>query len=251
VKHVVVVEDEAGIALPVCDRLAREGFRVTHADDGRKGLAAAAADGVDIVLLDLMLPAKSGTDVLAALRAAGRRVPVIVLTAKTAERDRVDHLRAGADDYVTKPFSLDELVARVHAVLRRAGADAPKSVELSAGCAVDLDGHTVTRGGRVERLSATEAGILRCLLRRAGRATTRAQILDEVWGRYAAVTDRTIDFHVKNLRRKIEDDAENPLLLVTDHGVGYRLTRGPASPDSGCAVSRISQPPHNGAPPRP
>jgi len=234
-RHLVVVEDEPAIALPLCDRLTREGFRVTHAVDGKAGLDAASADGVDLVVLDLMLPAKSGTEVLAALRAAGRAVPVIVLTAKTAEKDRVDHLRAGADDYVTKPFSLDELVARVNAVLRRAGGDAPTRVDLGGGVAIDLDGHTVTRvgvrGKHVEKLSAMEAGILRCLLARAGRATSRAQILDAVWGRYAAVTDRTIDFHVKNLRRKIEDDAENPTRLVTDHGVGYRLA--------------ISQPPHN------
>jgi DNA-binding response OmpR family regulator len=232
-RHVVVVEDEAGIALPVCDRLAREGFRVTHAGDGRRGLAAASADGVDLVVLDLMLPAKSGGDLLAALREGGRRVPVIVLTAKSAERDRVEHLRAGADDYVTKPFSLEELVARIHAVLRRAAAEPASRLDLE-GVAVDLDGHTVTRAGRVERLSATEAGILRCLLARAGRATSRAQILDAVWGRYAAVTDRTIDFHVKNLRRKIEDAPETPRRLVTDHGVGYRLA--------------ISPPPHNSAP---
>ncbi len=242
VRHLVVVEDEPAIALPLRDRLAREGFRVTHADDGRKGLAAASADDVDLVILDLMLPAKSGTQVLAELRAAGRRVPVIVLTAKTAERDRVDHLKAGADDYVTKPFSLDELVARVHAVLRRATPQPPAGrVDLGGGVVVDLDGHTVThdggsRGGRVEKLSAMEAGILRCLVARAGRATSRAQILDAAWGRYAAVTDRTIDFHVKNLRRKIEDDAENPTRLVTDHGVGYRLA--------------ISQPPHNSRPDR-
>ena len=230
-RHVVVVEDEPAIALPVCDRLTREGFRVTHAKDGREGLAAASADGVDLVILDLMLPAMTGTDVLARLRETGRAVPVICLTAKTAERDRVGHLRAGADDYVTKPFSLDELVARVHAVLRRAGNGAPPSIDLGGGVTADLDGHSVARGGRVEKLSALEAAILRCLAARAGRATTRAQILDAVWGRYAAVTDRTIDFHVKNLRRKIEDDPENPARLVTDHGVGYRLA--------------ISPPPHN------
>jgi DNA-binding response OmpR family regulator len=119
----------------------------------------------------------------------------------------------------------------VNAVLRRAGGDVPTRVDLGGGVAIDLDGHTVVRAGRVEKLSAMEAGILKCLLARAGRATSRAQILDAVWGRYAAVTDRTIDFHVKNLRRKIEDDAENPTRLVTDHGVGYRLA--------------ISQPPHN------
>ena len=236
-KHLVVIEDEPGIALPLCDRLTREGFRVTHAADGRKGLAAASESGVDLVVLDLMLPAMSGSDVLARLRAAGNRVPVICLTAKTAEKDRVGHLRAGADDYVTKPFSLDELVARVQAVLRRASAEVARVVDLGGGVVADLDGHTVTRKGRVEKLSALEAAILLCLTTRAGRATSRAQILDAVWGRYAAVTDRTIDFHVKNLRRKIEDDPERPARLVTDHGVGYRLA--------------ISHQPHNLSPPRP
>ena len=223
--RVVVVEDEPGIALPLTDRLVREGFLVTHAADGKKGLAAAAEHGVDLVVLDLMLPAKSGTDVLAALRGAGNRVPVICLTARTSERDRVDHLRAGADDYVTKPFSLDELVARVHAVLRRAAAalEPALRLDLGGGVTIDLEGHTVTRGGAAEKLSALEARILACLAARLGRATTRAQILDEVWGRWAAVSDRTIDFHVKNLRRKIEDDPERPARLVTDHGVGYRL----------------------------
>jgi len=236
-KHLVVVEDEPAIALPLCDRLKREGFRVTHAADGRAGLAAASAEDVDLVVLDLMLPAKSGTQVLAELRASARATPVILLTAKTAERDRVEHLRAGADDYVTKPFSLDELVARIHAVLRRATGDrsAAARVDLGDGVSVDLDGHSVTRGARVEKLSATEAAILRCLLARAGRATSRAQILDAAWGRYAAVTDRTIDFHVKNLRRKIEDDPENPTRLLTDHGVGYRLaiSQAPRNSDRG------------------
>jgi two-component system response regulator RegX3 len=220
-RHVVLVEDEPALALALSDRLRREGFRVTHAADGDAGLRAAQDGGVDLVVLDLMLPRKRGTDVLRSLRAGGSAVPVVCLTAKTGERDRVTHLTEGADDYVTKPFSADELVARIRAILRRTAP--PDRVE-APGVVIDLEGHTVRRGAKVEKLSALEAGILRCLVARRGKATSRAQILDAVWGRYAAVTDRTIDFHVKNLRRKLEADPESPALLVTDHGVGYRFT---------------------------
>lgn len=218
--HVVLVEDEPALALALTDRLEREGFRVTHCADGDAGLRAAQDGSVDLVVLDLMLPKRSGTDVLRTLRGSGSPVAVLCLTAKTAEHDRVQHLVEGADDYVTKPFSTDELVARVRAVLRRTAP--PGRVDLP-DVAIDLDGHTVTRGARVHNLSALESAILRCLVGRRGKTTTRAQILDVVWGRYAAVTDRTIDFHVKNLRRKLEADPENPCLLVTDHGVGYRF----------------------------
>jgi DNA-binding response OmpR family regulator len=143
---------------------------------------------------------------------------------RSSETDRVAHLRGGADDYVTKPFSLDELCARIAAVLRRSEPSiAPTTVRLG-DVTVDLDGHTVRRGESVETLSTLEAAILACLLERRGRATSRREILDRVWGRYATVSDRTIDFHVKNLRRKLEREPERPRLLVTDHGVGYRLT---------------------------
>jgi DNA-binding response OmpR family regulator len=219
-RHVVLVEDEPALALALVDRLEREGFRVTHATDGEAGLRAAQDGNVDLVLLDLMLPRLNGTEVLKTLRQGGSAVPVICLTARAAERDRVAHLVEGADDYVTKPFSTDELVARVRAVLRRTSP--PGRVEVGE-LVIDFDGHTATRGGRVEKLSALEGAILRCLVARRGKATTRAQILDAVWGRYAAVTDRTIDFHVKNLRRKLEADPEDPRVLVTDHGVGYRF----------------------------
>ena len=219
-RHVVLVEDEPALALALTDRLDREGFRVTHCADGVAGLHAAQDGGVDLVVLDLMLPKLNGTEVLRTLREGGSQVPVLGLTAKAADRDRVAHLVAGADDYVTKPFSTDELVARVRAILRRTSP--PGKVEV-AGVVIDFDGHSVTRGERVEKLSALEAGILQCLVGRRGKATSRAQILDAVWGRYAAVTDRTIDFHVKNIRRKIEADPEAPQVLVTDHGVGYRF----------------------------
>ena len=228
--HVVVVEDEPGIALPLTDRLRREGFRVTHAGDGLRGLTAARAPDVDLIVLDLMLPGLDGTSVLRSLRASGNDVPVICLTARTGEADRVGHLLAGADDYVTKPFSTDELVARVRAVLKRAvrapgASDAePVSASLEVGGArIDLEGHTVERGGVAHKLSALECAILRCLLERRGRVATREHILRTVWGPYAAVTDRTIDFHVKNLRRKLERDPAHPELLLTDHGVGYRF----------------------------
>ncbi len=229
--HLVVVEDEPGISLPLTDRLRREGYRVERAEDGVRGLELARADGVDLVLLDLMLPRLNGSDVLRSLRESGNEVPVICLTARTAEDDRVGHLVAGADDYVTKPFSMDELVARVRAVLKRTvrtgraapAADAAPAVVEMDGVRIDLDGHTVERGGVREKLSSLESAILRCLVERRGRATSRTQILRSVWGPYAAVTDRTVDFHVKNLRRKLEPDPTTPRLLLTDHGVGYRI----------------------------
>ena len=227
--HIVVVEDEPGIALPLTDRLRREGFRVTHEPDGVRGLTAARATDVDLVLLDLMLPALDGTSVLRSLRDSGNDVPVICLTARTAESDRVGHLVAGADDYVTKPFSTDELVARVRAVLKRAarapaeGRDALPTIVEAGGARIDLDGHTVERDDATHTLSALECAILRCLIERRGRVASREHILRAVWGPYAAVTDRTIDFHVKNLRRKLERDPTSPELLTTDHGVGYRF----------------------------
>jgi two-component system response regulator RegX3 len=225
--HVVVIEDEPAIALPLTDRLRREGLRVTHAADGIGGLRAAREDGVDLVILDLMLPGLDGAGVLLSLRESHNDVPVICLTARTAEQDRVGQLQAGADDYVTKPFSTDELVARIDAVLRRVGrrsstADLPPVVEAD-GAQIDLEGHTVLRDGTREKLSALECAILRCLVERRGRATSRGQLLRAVWGPYAAVTDRTVDFHVKNLRRKIERDPAHPRILLTDHGVGYRF----------------------------
>lgn len=228
--HVVVVEDEAGIALPLCDRLRREGYRVTHAADGVRGLVAARGPDVDLVVLDLMLPGLDGSGLLRSLRASGNDVPVICLTARTGADDRVGHLTAGADDYVTKPFSTDELLARIGAVLRRTtrppspeGPDAAPAVVSAGGAEIDLEGHAVRRGLALHRLSALECGILRCLIERRGRVASREHILRTVWGPYAAVTDRTIDFHVKNLRRKLETDPANPVLIVTDHGVGYRF----------------------------
>jgi len=228
--HIVVVEDEPGIALPMTDRLRREGFRVTHEADGMRGLTAARASDVDLVVLDLMLPGLDGTSILRSLRGSGNDVPVLCLTARTGEADRVGHLEAGADDYLTKPFSTDELVARIRAILRRAtraptanaGAELPDVFE-AGNVRVDLDGHTVARGDDETKLSALECAILRCLLERRGRVASRDHILRAVWGPYAAVTDRTIDFHVKNLRRKVEDDPAHPVWITTDHGVGYRF----------------------------
>ena len=219
--NVVVVEDEPGIAVPLCDRLRREGYAVTHAAEGRSGLSEART--ADLVVLDLMLPGLSGSDVLRTLRDEGSRVPVICLTARTGERDRVEHLVAGADDYVTKPFSLDELVARVGAVLRRATPGETERRCRIGDATVDLDGPTIRRGDLVHELSPLEAGLLEVLLTEVGKAVSRNVLLKRVWGPYAAVTDRTIDFHVKNLRRKLEPVPAQPRHLRTVHGVGYRL----------------------------
>jgi DNA-binding response OmpR family regulator len=235
---ILVVEDDPTVGPYVKRGLEEHQNHVDLVDDGLEALRLASGGLYDLLVLDLRLPGMTGLEIVRTLRDRGVTTPILILTAQDAVDFKVQVLRAGADDYVTKPFSLDELVARVDAVLRRTGTTAEPLplLDLGDGVIVDLDGHSVTRGRRVEKLSAMEAGILRCLAARAGRATGRAQILSEVWGRYAAVSDRTIDFHVKNLRRKIEDDPENPTRLLTDHGVGYRLA--------------ISPPPHNSDPRR-
>lgn len=224
--HILVIEDEESFSDTLSFMLTKEGFTVSVANTGNKGLAEFEQRGADLILLDLMLPGMSGTDVCKAVRAKSN-VPIIMLTAKDTEVDKVLGLELGADDYVTKPFSIRELVARVRAVLRRhgdvseAGADAEP---LAAGpVTIDVDRHIVRVRGDVVQLPLKEFDLLEFLLRNAGRVLTRGQLIDRVWGADYFGDTKTLDVHVKRLRAKIEVDPANPVHLLTVRGLGYKF----------------------------
>ncbi len=226
-ERVLVVEDEPGVADAVAYALEREGLEVEVARDGLSALATFESRRPDLVVLDLMLPGLSGWDLLSVFRRKSP-VPVIVLTARVEEADRVAGLEMGADDYITKPFSVRELVARVRAVLRRAAAQAQDSPRLSVGgVQLDLERHEVMVDGRAIELAPREFDLLAYLMRHAGRARSRDQILAAVWGDNTYIDRRTVDVHVRWLRTKIEPDPAAPRRLVTVRGVGYKLVEGP------------------------
>ncbi|WP_182561882.1 response regulator transcription factor [Microlunatus kandeliicorticis] len=221
--RVLVVEDEESYREAVSYMLRKEGFEVAEAADGTQGLAEYDRSGADLVLLDLMMPGMPGTEVCRQLRARGN-VPVIMLTARDSEVDKVVGLELGADDYVTKPFSHRELVARIRAVLRR-GQDAellPDVVE-SAGVRMDVERHEVSVNGEPIRLALKEFELLEMLLRNAGRVMTRGQLIDRIWGADYVGDTKTLDVHVKRLRTKIEPDPANPRFLITVRGLGYKF----------------------------
>jgi two-component system response regulator RegX3 len=222
--RVLVVEDEESISDPLSYLLRQEGFEVAVAATGPDGLAEFDRTGADIVLLDLMLPGLSGTEVCRALRAKSS-VPVIMLTARDSEIDKVVGLELGADDYVTKPFSSRELVARVRAVLRRRGEpEETEQATLEAGpVRMDVERHVVTVDGAQISLPLKEFELLELLLRNAGRVLTRGQLIDRVWGADYVGDTKTLDVHVKRLRAKIEPDPGAPQHLVTVRGLGYKL----------------------------
>jgi two-component system, OmpR family, response regulator ResD len=220
-RRVLVVEDEPSIAECLADFFAAKGFSVTAVTRVDEADEALERGRFAIVLLDLRLPDGDGLDVLRDKRRRGDRTPVIVLTARGAEEERVRGLRAGADDYVVKPFSVYELLARVEAVLRRTG-EPPSAVRIG-DAEVDFDRLSVRRGAAEHRLAQKEAELLAHLVRHPGRAFRRADLLREVWGYDAAPTTRTIDTHVFQLRKKIEADPDAPSHLVTVFGVGYRF----------------------------
>jgi len=227
VTRVLIVEDEASLADPLAFLLRKEGFDVTIAGDGPTALEAFDAEGADIVLLDLMLPGMSGTDVCKRLRVTSS-VPVIMVTARDSEIDKVVGLELGADDYVTKPYSARELIARIRAVLRRgADVEAEQAEELGvleAGpVRMDVERHTVTVRGDGTTLPLKEFDLLEYLLRNSGRVLTRAQLIDRVWGSDYVGDTKTLDVHVKRLRAKIEPDPGKPVHLVTVRGLGYKF----------------------------
>lgn len=229
--RILVVEDEESYREPLTYQLTREGFDVVAVATGPEALAAYDAGGADLVLLDLMLPGLSGTEVCRELRQRGD-VPVIMLTAKDSEIDKVVGLELGADDYVTKPYSFRELLARVRAVLRRHQPatepdDDPEDL-LSAGpVQMDVERHVVTVRGETVALPLKEFDLLEFLLRNAGRVLTRGQLIDRVWGSDYVGDTKTLDVHVKRLRAKVEADPANPELLLTVRGLGYKFVDAP------------------------
>ncbi|MFI7044022.1 response regulator [Streptosporangium sandarakinum] len=222
--RVLVVEDEESFSDALSYMLRKEGFEVAIAATGPEALDAYDRNGADLVLLDLMLPGLPGTEVCRSLRQRSN-VPVIMLTAKDSEIDKVVGLELGADDYVTKPFSSRELVARIRAVLRRQGdTEETESAVLTAGpVRMDVDRHVVAVRGDQVQLPLKEFELLEVLLRNAGRVLTRGQLIDRVWGADYVGDTKTLDVHVKRLRAKVEADPSNPRCILTVRGLGYKF----------------------------
>ena len=220
--RILIVDDEPKIVRLVTDYLADAGFAVSTARSGDEALMRVRTEAPDLVVLDLGLPGLDGLDVTRALRRNGE-LPIIMLTARDDETDRIIGLELGADDYVTKPFSPRELVARVRAVLRRHAGGGEREQLRSGDLRLDVPRMRVTRGDEAVELTATEFALLAAMARQPGRVFTRSQLLDAIHGVAFEAYERAIDAHVKNIRRKLEPEPRSPRYLLTVHGVGYRL----------------------------
>ena len=220
--RILVVEDEAGIAFALDADLRSEGYAVTIATTGDEALRLAGGETYELILLDVMLPGKDGFEVCRELRRSGVRTPIILLTAKSHEAEKVMGLEMGADDYVTKPFSPRELRARIKAVLRRS-TDEPGEVVRFGDIDVSVARCEVRRAGQVVDLSALEFKLLTAFVRSRGRVLTREQLLDEAWGRGVVLNDRVVDNHIVGLRRKLEADPAKPRHFLNIRGLGYRF----------------------------
>ena len=220
--RILVIEDEPDIALGLQMDLSEEGYEVQIARDGQEGDRRARESGWDLILLDVMLPVRDGFEVCRSLRRAKIKTPILMLTAKAQEAEKVMGLDMGADDYVTKPFSLRELRARVRALIRRATPES-EPVHRFGDCEVDFPRAELRRAGKRMDLTAIELKMIELFIRSAGHVITRQRMIDEVWGRDVFVTDRVVDTHVVKLRRKIEVDAANPKHIVSVRGIGYRF----------------------------
>jgi DNA-binding response OmpR family regulator len=230
-KRILIVEDDVAIARGLKDNLEYDSFEVEVAGGGERGWEFIRERKPDLVILDLMLPGISGFDLCRRMRREGCLLPVLMLTARGDAKDRVHGLEIGADDYVTKPFAIEEVLARVHALLRRAGRsklDALPDYLRLGDVEVDFERFEARKAGAPIELSRKEFGLLRLLAAREGKAVTREDLLNEVWGYDRFPTTRTVDTHVAQLRAKIEDDPAQPRFLRTIHGVGYKLTIGEA-----------------------
>ena len=220
--RILIVEDEADIALGLEEGLRSHGFEVETVCDGEAAERRGREPGWDLILLDLMLPRKDGYEVCQQLRKAGVRTPIIMLTARTHEAEKIMGLDPGADDYVTKPFSLRELRSRINAVLRRTAEDSA-GIYRFGECEVDFDRGELRRGGAPLDVTALELRLLSTFIRRRGRVLNRQQIIDAAWGQDTSITDRVVDTHVLNLRKKIEPEPTNPRFLMSVRGIGYRF----------------------------
>ncbi|MEM7481022.1 MAG: response regulator transcription factor [Acidobacteriota bacterium] len=225
--RVLIVEDDEAMAVALKDGFEYEGYDVTVARDGEAGLSAAQEGSPELIILDVMLPKKTGLDVCRDLRGEGNAVPIIMLTARGQEIDKILGLKLGADDYITKPFSFMELFARAEAVLRRAqghrGGDEEQVIHIGE-VTVDFRRHEATKGGHPLSLSPREFRLLEYFAAHRGEVVSRDQLLDGVWGYDAIPYTRTVDTHIAKLRKKIEDTPADPRWLVTIHGLGYKLT---------------------------
>jgi two-component system response regulator RegX3 len=223
---ILIVEDEASFSEALEFLLGKEGFDVSVAEDGQQAVDKFTKEGADLILLDLMIPVISGIEVCRIIRTTSQ-VPIIMLTAKDAEIDKVVGLELGADDYVTKPYSSRELIARIKAVLRRGNLDdsldGESGIHVVAGIKLDTGKHQVTINGEVVALPLKEFELLEFLMRNAGRVLTRSQLIDRVWGGDYYGDTKTLDVHIKRLRAKIEADPANPVLIQTIRGLGYKL----------------------------
>jgi len=223
--RILIVEDEPALRLTLGDRLKKAGYAIDHASNGVAGLEKATASRFDLIVLDVMLPELDGFTLCKRLRSRGVTVPVLMLTARSRTQEKVTGLEIGADDYVTKPFRMAELLARVNALLRRvpSSRDARSDVHVFGDVRVDLGATEVTRGGRPVELSSREFALLRFFVEHPGLTLSRKELLTKVWGYHAAMFTRTVDVHVASLRQKIEEDPRRPRFLLTVQRLGYKF----------------------------
>jgi DNA-binding response OmpR family regulator len=222
-RTVLIVEDDPAITLGLRMNLEAEGYKVLSAEDGEKGLEVVREDDPDLILLDVMLPNMNGFEVLRTVRREGHTMPIIVLSARTGEMDKVTGLELGAEDYVAKPFSLAELLARIRAALRRGAPPKQPRTVTFGDVVVDPEARDVKKGDALVEMTATEFDVLMCFLEAKGRALTRDEIFRDVWGPNHHGTPRTIDNFVQQLRAKLEEDPQSPRFFRTVRGVGYRF----------------------------
>ena len=225
-KRILIIEDDPAILLGLKESLAEENYEVLTANDGEEGFQKGKKENIDLIILDIVLPSKNGIEICKDLRSNGITIPILMLTSKREEIDKILGLEIGADDYVTKPFSIRELIARIKALLRRQVEFKKELEDYSFGdISIDFKRQEVFKGSSKIELSTTEIGILKYFIQFEGEVVTRHQLLDDVWGYENFPTTRTVDNFILNIRKKIEDDPSNPKHLLTIHKAGYKFVK--------------------------